>query len=128
MRQAVLPYFRGVSDGVCASLIGVLMTSIDMHLPRFINRMVSTVVHSINAGVLGFLYASSASDRAPTRFDRNHNVLSPYFPSAIRNPRSARGRYDLSALALFESLLLALMIAFRICPWRCFVREALPYE
>lgn len=107
-------FFGGsVLDGVCAALIGVLMTSIDMHLPRFINRMVSTVVLSIIAGVLGILICKLGVGQSADKVMIGTIMLLIPGLSLGNSIRDLLGGDTISgALRLIESLLLALMIAF----------------
>lgn len=107
-------FFGGsVLDGVCAAVIGVLMTAIDRHMPRFINRMISTVILSIIAGVIGILLCRVGIGTSADKVMIGTIMLLIPGLSLGNSIRDLLGGDTISgALRLIESLLLALMIAF----------------
>ena len=107
-------FFGGsVFDGICAAAIGVLMTAIDRHMPRFINRTVSTVVLSIFAGVLGILVCRIGIGNSADKVMIGTIMLLIPGLSLGNSIRDLLGGDTISgAVRLIESLLLALMIAF----------------
>lgn len=107
-------FFGGnILDGVCAAVIGVIMTAIDRHMPRFINRMVSTVVLSIIAGVLGILVCRIGVGNSADKVMIGTIMLLIPGLSLGNSIRDLLGGDTISgAVRLIESILLALMIAF----------------
>lgn len=107
-------FFGGsILDGVCAAVIGVIMTLIDRHMPRFINRMISTVILSVIAGVLGILICRvGIGNNADKVMIGTIMLLIPGL-SLGNSIRDMLGGDTISgAVRLIESILLALMIAF----------------
>lgn len=107
-------FFGGnIIDGLCAAFVGLVVTFLDRHTPKFINRMIMTVINSVIAGVLGILISRiGLGNNADKIMIGTIMLLIPGLSlgNAIRDLLG--GDTISGALRLIESLLLALMIAF----------------
>ena len=107
-------FFGGtIFDALCAAAIGVFITFLDRHTPKYINRMIITVISSLLAGLLGILLSKiGVGTYADKIMIGTIMLLIPglSFGNSIRDMLG--GDIISGALRLIESLLLALMIAF----------------
>ena len=107
-------FFGGTfMDALCAAAIGLLITFFDRHTPKYINRMILTVISSLFAGLLGILLAKiGVGMYADKIMIGTIMLLIPglSFGNSIRDMLG--GDIISGALRLLESILLALMIAF----------------
>ncbi|MBO4429383.1 MAG: threonine/serine exporter family protein [Clostridia bacterium] len=107
-------FFGGsVIDGLCAGAVGMVVTFLGRHTPRFMNKMIVTVISSLVGGLLGILLSRLIpGSNADMVMIGTIMLLIPGISLGNSVRDMLEGDVISGALGIIQSILLALMIAF----------------